>query len=352
MEIKTGKSNIISNVKGVDGATKYVVNLGTILYNNTFIELNNLVIPIFSQQFFEIPKDSNKFAVINVYYKIETGIFVFDNVGIFNNKVTSISYEVIPNHIPIAQFILQQKNKTFEVIAINPYSQMSTYAVSEEFIKGATGAKGNVGTTGIIGTTGIRGETGPIGDTGVEGLQGNTGVGLTGCTGIQGCTGWFPDPDLQFYLKLKNSDEVQVDYSIYERDLQWDVGITGESFYTLESGIVDGCLYIQFQGSPSKFNRNQYIGLTGAGIVAAWVRVDVKPISNFTYTIDSINPLKVKMYDTSTYFPTGWLWNFGDTYTSNTKNTDHIYTTSGTYLVSLTTTNLTGSDTFSQYITV
>lgn len=352
MEVKTSKSNTISIVKGIDGVTKYVVNLGTILYNNVFVSLDNLVIPIDSQQFFELPQDLNKYAVVNVYYKVETGMFLFDKVGVFNTAITSLSYRVIHNHIPIAQFILHQRNRTTEVTSVNEYSQMSTFTISDELVKGTTGSKGNVGDTGIIGSTGIIGDTGPIGGTGWEGPQGDTGFGLTGFYGIQGPTGWYPDQDLQLYVKFKNDDETQVDYSRYERDLQWDIGITGSSFYTLESGIVDGCLSVQYQESPSRFKRNQYLGLTGTGIVAAWIKIDVKPISNFTYTVDGVNPLKVRFYDSSTYFPEEWLWDFGDTYKSATRNTDHTFSSSGTYMVSLTTTNQTGSDTFSQYITV
>jgi len=352
MELKTNKSNTISIVKGIDGTTNYVVNLGTVLYNNTFVSLNNLIIPISSQQFFDLPKDANKYAVVNVYYKIETGKFIFDNVGIFSTSVTSISHKVIQNHIPIAQFILYNRNRATEVISLNEYSQMATFTISDELIKGTTGAKGDLGSTGVLGNTGILGNTGHVGYTGQNGLQGDTGLGLTGFYGIQGSTGWYPDKDLQLYLKFKNDDETLVDYSIYERDLQWDIGITGASFYTLESGIVDGCFSVQYQGAPSRFKRNTYLGLTGTGIVAAWIKISVKPISNFTYTINSTNPLKVRFLDSSTYYPEEWMWDFGDTYKSATRNTEHTFSSSGTYRVSLTTTNSVGSDTFSQYITV
>lgn len=48
-----------------------------------------------------------------------------------------------------------------------------------------------------------------------------------------------------------------------------------------------------------------------------------------------------------------WTWNFGDGNTSNQENTTHIYTTPGSYEVSLTVSNCNGSDTaISQTITV
>ena len=229
---------------------------------------------------------------------------------------------------------------------------MSTFSISDTMVKGTTGAKGDHGHTGTHGHTGIRGATGHRGVTGHRGPQGDTGFGITGIIGVQGVTGITPDKDLQLYLKFKNDDDTLIDYSIYERDLQWDIGVTGNSYYTLESGIVDGCLAMEYQGNPSGFRRNIYLGLTGVGIVAAWINIDVKPIASYTMTRDSLNPLKIKFHDTSTYFPTSWLWDFGDTYQSSAKNTEHTYSYSGQYMVSLTASNQKGSNTLTSYITV
>ena len=56
-------------------------------------------------------------------------------------------------------------------------------------------------------------------------------------------------------------------------------------------------------------------------------------------------PLTVAFTDESTGSPTSWLWNFGDGVTSTLQNPTHPYEVSGTYTVSLTATNLGGSDT-------
>ncbi|QWV94814.1 S8 family serine peptidase [Geomonas oryzisoli] len=56
-------------------------------------------------------------------------------------------------------------------------------------------------------------------------------------------------------------------------------------------------------------------------------------------------PLTVSFSDLSTGAPTSWLWNFGDGATANEKNPVHVYSTPGSYTVSLTATNQTGSST-------
>lgn len=69
------------------------------------------------------------------------------------------------------------------------------------------------------------------------------------------------------------------------------------------------------------------------------------PVADFTATPVSGNiPLSVAFTDTSMYTPTSWSWNFGDGDTSASRNPTHVYTTAGTYTVTLTATNAMGSD--------
>jgi PKD repeat protein len=65
-------------------------------------------------------------------------------------------------------------------------------------------------------------------------------------------------------------------------------------------------------------------------------------------------PLAVSFTDVSTGAPTSWSWNFGDGNTSTQQNPTHTYSTAGTYSVSLTVSNATGSATASKtnYIVV
>jgi len=65
-------------------------------------------------------------------------------------------------------------------------------------------------------------------------------------------------------------------------------------------------------------------------------------------------PLTVNFTDQSTGTPTSWAWDFGDGSTSTENNPTHIYSTPGTYTVSLTVTNVGGTNSTVKtgYITV
>jgi len=65
-------------------------------------------------------------------------------------------------------------------------------------------------------------------------------------------------------------------------------------------------------------------------------------------------PLEVAFTDQSTGGATSWSWTFGDGGTSTAQNPNHTYTSAGTYTVSLTVSNVYGSDdeTKVNYITV
>lgn len=79
------------------------------------------------------------------------------------------------------------------------------------------------------------------------------------------------------------------------------------------------------------------------------------PIANFTaVTVSGCSPLVVTFQDMSTGSPTSWYWDFGNGNTSTLKNPTASYFTTGTYTVTLTATNVSGSNTLirSGYITV
>jgi len=65
-------------------------------------------------------------------------------------------------------------------------------------------------------------------------------------------------------------------------------------------------------------------------------------------------PLDVQFTDASTGDPTSWSWTFGDGGTSAAQNPNYVYDTVGYYTVSLTVSNVDGSDTLTRtnYINV
>ncbi|MDD2340308.1 MAG: PKD domain-containing protein [Methanosarcina sp.] len=79
-------------------------------------------------------------------------------------------------------------------------------------------------------------------------------------------------------------------------------------------------------------------------MVIAVNRVLTPPVADFTANKnEGYAPLTVRFTDTSTYNPTGWQWNFGDSSTSIEQNPVHVFSGAGTYTVTLVATNGDGS---------
>lgn len=79
------------------------------------------------------------------------------------------------------------------------------------------------------------------------------------------------------------------------------------------------------------------------------------PVAAFTVSRISISVgQSVQFTDQSTNVPTSWNWNFGDGGTSTLQNPSHLYSMTGTFTVSLTASNNSGTDseTKNNYITV
>lgn len=82
------------------------------------------------------------------------------------------------------------------------------------------------------------------------------------------------------------------------------------------------------------------------GVVSTTITVVPVPLASFVR-----NPLEdvlvntvVQFTDTSSGDPTAWLWRFGDGFTSTLQYLDHIYSSPGTFTVTLTITQACGSD--------
>lgn len=86
-------------------------------------------------------------------------------------------------------------------------------------------------------------------------------------------------------------------------------------------------------------------GETKTGYVTVTTPPTNPPVAAFSGTPTSGTvPLTVTFTDASTNNPTSWAWTFGDGGTSTAQNPSHVYTTAGTYTVTLTATNAYGSD--------
>jgi len=87
----------------------------------------------------------------------------------------------------------------------------------------------------------------------------------------------------------------------------------------------------------------------------AYIQPCQTPVANFSGTpTTGVAPLSVSFTDQTTGNPTTWSWRFGDGGTSTTRNPSHVYSTPGTYTVSLRAGNACGSDSVAKalYITV
>ena len=350
--------------QGITGEKIYSVDFGNILYNNSFLTLNRLQIPLKGQVFFDLPEDLDKYAVVNVYYDVEHGKFVFDNVVVLDTYITKYTADAIPNVLPVAQFILHQIQNSFEVVSYNEYSQMSTFTITDTFTQGDTGLKGDLGCTGAFGCTGLIGAQGDTGVQGAQGLMGITGISPQGITGTQGETGVYPDSDLLLYLKFKTDVRYQTDFSMYERDCFYSYsGINPDGspafYFTVEPGPVDNCHSVVYGGGLSAYRRNEFLNFGNfTGTISAWVKLTQKPKADFTFTADLLNPLTIHFKDISTYSPIAWTWwvNYDGSYGDdrgevyNIQNIIYTFPAHGQYLVKLRVFNANGYTDVAKFI--
>lgn len=362
------------------GAQEYIVNFGTLIYNDRILTLSNLTIPLKDQTFFDPDTERGYYAVVNVYYHVETGDFIFDTIQKSTTDGGFLNAPSLDNYLSCGQFVLKQYLSSFEVVKYREYSKMATYAITDTFVTGEQGQQGPLGETGALGETGLQGIMGYTGIGGCTGIYGETSVQFGGYTGAQGETAYRPDPRLILYQRFNTDDPVQADKSIYLIDYMWTAmhsgftacAFTGSygyaeftgfytavesipysvSYFDVEDGIDDKCHSVHFMGVTGYYGSTEYIDFTGfTGVLQVWCRFDLPPIASFSYTGVAGSPLALSFQDTSTYFPSSWTWNIDDEILVGRKVVK-TFSGAGAHAVKLTVSNSCGSSYWMQEVTV
>jgi hypothetical protein len=100
--------------------------------------------------------------------------------------------------------------------------------------------------------------------------------------------------------------------------------------------------FIDLDSDPMTFTAT----LADGSPLPSWLSFDATTRTFSGTPTSGTAPLTVQFTDTSTGSPTGWSWDFGDgSPTSTEQNPSHVYTTPGTYTVTLTASNDSGPST-------
>ncbi len=107
------------------------------------------------------------------------------------------------------------------------------------------------------------------------------------------------------------------------------------------------------QGIAVDSSGSVYVADSDNDCIQKFAKIDpVFPVANFSSNVTSGHaPLSVQFTDSSEN-ATGWTWDFGDGNTSTNKNPAHIFSAPGNYNVSLTASNLNGTNSTFANITV
>jgi PKD repeat protein len=94
-------------------------------------------------------------------------------------------------------------------------------------------------------------------------------------------------------------------------------------------------------------NRRGWMDLTGGTVGGQDIIDIITPIiADFKADrLDGFSPLTVQFTDLSSGSINSWYWDFGDGTSSSSHNPQHVFSSPGTYTVSLTVTGQNGSDT-------
>ena len=170
-----------------------------------------------------------------------------------------------------------------------------------------------------------------------------------------------------YYVKItdaltcfKNSDTISVNLDNYPNIVSFSndtLSLCSGSVLQLSSGNTQAISYqwstnessstIQVF-SPGFYSVTAVDNLQCSGVDTAYVAINgVSPTTDFSYTASCSNDTTyfLDLTNPSTGI-TGWLWNFGDGYSSNNQNPSHLYLSPGNYIVTLSVNTLSGCNGF------
>ena len=192
-------------------------------------------------------------------------------------------------------------------------------------------------------------------------------IGTTGLTQFQGSS-TFATGLTQVFGPVNYTETNGMNVHTFSSPYYWD----GSSNLIIETCFNNSAFsnnartyFTQNSNNVVMYERQDAQGVCGAtnpsavsnlrpNIIFQWMVPNIPPVADFTASTLTSCSGDITFFDNSTNSPTGWLWDFGDGNTSTLQNPTHTYGTTGTFTVTLTTTNTFGNDTEikTNYITV
>lgn len=118
--------------------------------------------------------------------------------------------------------------------------------------------------------------------------------------------------------------------------VQTVVGQTAVTHTYAQQGYYVACLTVQ----------DSLSGCSDTQCDTVLVNIQAGCQANFSFYVDSLNPVTVTFVDQSTTNPVSWFWDFGDGTTSTLQNPQHTYAVEADYTVCLTMTGGGCTDTY------
>ena len=129
------------------------------------------------------------------------------------------------------------------------------------------------------------------------------------------------------------------DATVAEADIYWATASQGMGFPRIDMLEV------------KDIDQSLHAATHGRGFFSSFSYAN-QPVALYGLLEDSACGGTVQFIDSTSNAPSSWAWDFGDGGTSTLQSPTHTYASSGTYAVSLTSTNANGTDTYTSNVSV